>query len=350
MSIPVILPALQKEFHFKNTMAGFIRTALVLSYAGTQIPSGYLGDKIEKRKIIVAGLFFSAIFMLLAGFTEKLIAFILSIGLIGAGLGAYYAPAISLISGWYQKEKRGKSIGFHETASSFGSVAGPVLASFFLAVIGWRTGFIWLSLLILVILPFIWIYGTEPPKKNHKKFDLDFKKLIPLIVIFSLTAMAWMGFTNFLTKYLTYQGIKESQAGILFSIMPATAMISMPLAGHLSDKIGRKKIIMMLILFSSPLTFLITLTDSILFYIIILFLIGASLFAAYPVIITYISDHIPQDMKSSAFGVVNALSMGLAALTPPVLGYLIDNYSYQLAFSTISILIVLSAISTKLID
>ncbi|PTD93374.1 hypothetical protein C9439_08165 [archaeon SCG-AAA382B04] len=347
MSLKAILPALKIEFNSTHMELGFAIAALITAYSLIQIPAGYLSDRFEKKFIIIPGMFLASLGIFLASFSQSIIVLIIFLFLTGLGLGTYYPAGIGLISNWFSKAERGKTIGFHETATSAGSVIGPALGGIISSVYGWRIGFRFLGLIGLLVLPLIYLFGNQKESNNgDKKFSFinNIRPLIPLIIIFTLTAASWMGFTTYLATYLTHIGYSEGMAGSMFSIMPAISLVSMPIAGHFSDKFSRKKMLIFLLLASSPFIYLVSLLSSFYLICISLAIIGLTMFAAYPVVITYISDKISQGVAGITFGFVNAISMGVSAIASPTVGYIIDVSNYRVAFLLISGLVIVSAI------
>lgn len=347
MSIKSIIPVLKTEFQSTHFAIGFSVAALVIGYSLMQIPAGYLADKTKKRLVITPGIILAISMMFLASYSENLISLIIYLFFTGVGLGTYYPAGMGLITEWFSKEKRGKAIGAHETAASAGSIIGPAVAGFFVSAFNWRLGFRCLALSGIIIMPLIYFFGQEKNGVNKNPSTItrgQFKELVPLIIIFTLTASGWMGYTTYLTSYLTNIGYSEAVSGGLFSIMPAISLLSMPLAGHVSDTLGRRKLVVFLLLFSSPFIYLTSRIQSFSLIAISLGIIGLTMFASYPVVITFISDKISAEVAGSAFGVVNAIGMGVSALASPAIGFLIDLFNYQTAFLAVSLLVILSAI------
>ncbi len=345
MSIKSILPVLKTQFSSSHSQIGFAVAALIIGYSVMQIPSGYLSDMVKKRNVIIPGILLSSIGLMLASFSKSLLSLVSLLFLTGLGLGTYYPAGMGLITEWFSRDARGKAIGFHETASSAGSIIGPLTAGLLVTLYGWEIGFKVFSVSILSTIPLIYFFGKEKNEViNENSFNWinDVRPLLPLIIIFTLIASSWMGFTTYLTSYLTNIGFSEGLAGGMFSIMPAISLISMPVAGHFSDKIRRKKLIMILLLVSSPFIYLISYIESFILINVFLVIIGSTMFASYPVVVTYISDKIPNEITGSGFGVVNALGMGISALASPAVGYVIDIYNYKIAFLAISSLILIS--------
>ncbi len=66
------------------------------------------------------------------------------------------------------------------------------------------------------------------------------KKIIPLLLLFFLTILGYSISSSFISLYLKQTGTSELNIGIIFSLWPLFVILFAPLAGKLSDRIGRK--------------------------------------------------------------------------------------------------------------
>ncbi|RZN62916.1 MFS transporter [Methanonatronarchaeum sp. AMET6-2] len=347
MSVPVMLPSIQLEFDITYLELGLMMSALTFGYAVSQIPSGLIADRTKKKYVIVPGMVLFSIAMFAGALSNTSMVLILMLLTAGLGLGTYYPAATSLIAAWFDRGERGRAFGIHETASSVGSVAGPLLGGYLVFAFGWREGFTVLLLPGLLAIPIIWYLGKEPEidLSGLKKEKIVLNPILLPTAVYTLLIMGWMAFTTFLPSYLTDVGYSDFQAGIMFGLMPLVSVASMPLAGHYSDKFGRKKVIITLLTISSPLALLVTFIQHWVPLVLMFILIGMTMFAAYPVVIALISDKIPASNRAGTFGFVNAIGMLFASTTPTGVGHLIDIASYRIAFLTISIMVLAAAIT-----
>ncbi|WGI16657.1 MFS transporter [Methanonatronarchaeum sp. AMET-Sl] len=347
MSVPVLLPSIQIEFDISYLELGLMMSGLTFGYAVSQIPSGIIADRTKKKYVIVPGMILFSIAMVGSALSNTSTILILMLLTAGVGLGTYYPAATSLIAAWFDRGERGRAFGIHETASSVGSVVGPLLGGYLVYAFGWREGFTVLLIPGLLAIPIIWYLGKEPDIElaGLKKEKIILNPILLPTAVYTLMIMGWMAFTTFLPSYLTNIGYSDFAAGVMFAIMPLVSVISMPVAGHYSDKFGRGKVVFTLLVISSPLAFFVTYLEHWIPIIIILILIGVTLFAAYPVIIALISDKIPASNRAGTFGFVNAIGMVFASTTPTAVGYLIDILNYQIAFLTISLMVLAAALT-----
>lgn len=217
-----------------------------------KVISGYLSDKIGKRKIFVAlGYFSSALSKLLFPFSTSWhhILILRPIERIGKGLRT--APRDAIIADSAPEEVRGRAFGLHRTLDTSGAILGSFLAFIFIWVLGaeLRT-VLWIAAAIaftaLIPLFFVKEKKREPQKIT---FKIGFKGLSKKFKIFTLIATVF-ALGNFTYMFFIMRASeffpKELNTTIpiflyiVFNFVYAS--LSIP-AGNLSDKIGRKKVL-----------------------------------------------------------------------------------------------------------
>jgi hypothetical protein len=87
----------------------------------------------------------------------------------------------------------------------------------------------------------------------------------------------------------------------------------------------------------SPLVFVFAFLVSIsqLLLIIVLFLIGFLIFATFPVGLAF-SAELGENNVAITVGIVTGISMGIAAIIPPIIGYIIDISGFFVAFGVLA--------------
>jgi multidrug resistance protein len=139
---------------------GALMFSLVVPYVITCYPAGMLADKYRKRNVMLVGLILLLVFSPIATLPRTDWLEVISLIPIGIGLGLSSSPA-SADSADYV-ERRGWTKVSAQVASliniaySFGSIAGPMLASVLVEVCGATWAFVLLSALTMIAVPFIY--------------------------------------------------------------------------------------------------------------------------------------------------------------------------------------------------
>ena len=350
-SISNLLPQIIEELDFSLTEAGIALTTMWLFYAGTQFPSGIYSDiKGRKISIIMTMLLFS-ISYLLVGLSLSFIMFFASLIFLGIGTGGYPAVGISMITDIF-KEKRGKALGIRDSAGSL-AYGVPIIAAVVSQSYGWRTFFIiWSCICFLSI--YIFYRGTEesttlPTTVSIKERVIDginiFKmKNVQLIFLVNLCiAITWISYMSFFPSYLIIsKGFTEVQAAIALGVLGAGGFIFKPILGSLSDRYNKKIIIIIL----STITALGTLTiihSSQVYFILLISFIPSFATAIFPIISSSLMESFEERGRAGKIGFYRSSLILLASPSSAVIGYLADNYTFDIPFYGISGILFLAA-------
>ncbi|HOP32114.1 MAG TPA: MFS transporter [Candidatus Hydrothermia bacterium] len=222
--------------------------------------SGYISDKIKKRKpLVIIGYGVSALAKPAIGFSSQWIHVLFARFTDRIGKGIRTSPRDALIADSSSPEDRGKSFGFHRAMDTLGAVIGPLVAYLLLSAFSrsWDTAtslrtIFFLSLIPGIIAILILIFTVREVQKDSaeegsislslsiKGLSKNFKILLLIIFIFSMGNSS----DTFLILRSTNIGFDPAKIPLLYMVFNIIyAALSTPL-GALSDRIGRVKTIM----------------------------------------------------------------------------------------------------------
>ncbi len=93
-----IMGDIKNIFSLNNAQLGIIMSVFFIGYTLTQIPSGILGDKIGRKKILVPSMIVFGVFMIITGIMPTFFLFMLSWLIVGLAQGMFYGPQYALSS------------------------------------------------------------------------------------------------------------------------------------------------------------------------------------------------------------------------------------------------------------
>ena len=237
-----------------------------LVYTIGQFVNGYLSDTFGPRKVVTVGLFLAAIGNLFLGMTFSAGVVIFLIAANGYGQSTGWSGLIKNMTPWFRRTERGIVMSWWSTCYVTGGFLATIFATYvafdmdFLANLGWKRGFIFPSL-ILVVIAFVYLLFTRNnpqdvglPKIVKNKYDFEGGakaeklKILGLLLrnsslwvyssCYMILKMTRYAFLFWLPVYLEralHYGV--SDAGYMSSVFELIGFFGVILAGYSSDKL-----------------------------------------------------------------------------------------------------------------
>jgi MFS family permease len=150
-------------------MAGLALATFAIGNVSAVIPSGYLSDRIGRRKLMICGLTVSALTTALVGFTDSLPLFLAAAYVTGAATGMFISPqqaAVADIIG--SKSRGGTAVATFQMMSDFGAILGSLAVGQIAEHLTFGSAFV-ISGVILLVAAVGWIFAqeTRPPTSTE---------------------------------------------------------------------------------------------------------------------------------------------------------------------------------------
>ena len=326
--------------------------------------SGWLSDKINKRKpFVVAGYSISNLSKPFIGFSPswQYILGLKATDRVGKGLRT--SARDTLIS--YYAFEKGKAFGMHRAMDTFGAVVGSLLASLFLFWAWTYSQIIFFSMFpgLCAIFFILIVKDVDPTKLDETKLkyygvskvDKIDRNFIKLIIILGVIEFASLDIAFLIIRSGDYVGPLLFLIPLLYLLSNVIYMLFSPITGSLSDKIGRKPVIVVglsVLLFSCILlAFSIEISlFSLILIIVIYILYGFYMASVDPISRAYIADLAGKNKRGRAYGYYY-LSVGLISMAESLIfGLIYDLFSFRMAFIYISILLFICIVIFMITD
>lgn len=341
MIYPVLPLFLSDVLGSSKLFIGLIEGVAESTASILKIFSGWLSDKLGKRKFLVAlgygvsSLGKPILSVVTAGWHVLLLRFADRFG-----KGVRTSPRDALIADSAPEEHRGLSYGFHRAMDSAGAVVGPLLAFLFLPLVNenYRILFLIASVPAMLAVLILILFVKERKRLKEKitrlakpglsRFDPKFKVFLLGATIFALGNSS----DAFLFLRAKDLNIDVVYIPILWLVLNLVyALIASP-AGALSDRIGRKNLIISgLLIYTLVYLGFAFATRSI--HVWILFgIYGLYYGLANGTMRAYVADLVGEESRATAFGVYHGV-VGLTALPASLIfGWLWQSAGVSVAF------------------
>ena len=352
-----LLPFIRDDFALDYTQAGFVISAFHLSYGFSQVPAGWLADRIGARTLITIGICGVAVFGLVIGFSSTYTMLMASLVLMGILGGGYHPSAPPLISASVEPEKRGRALGFHLIGGSASYFLAPLIAAAIAAAWGWRGSFIGLAIPTVIFgIAFYVLIGQRAdrdkakPRKTRAPDETTptpshWRRLLSFIIPVSFIQAVVFSVVSFISLYLVdHFGVSRETATAFIAIIYSAGLWASPLGGYLSDRLGRIPVILVVCFAMSPIIYLLNIAPFGLGIGAVLLALGMTIYIRMPVSEAFIVDQTSEHNRSTILGIYYLCGIEGGGLLTPAMGYLIDKFGFHYSFSIASGAVLISAL------
>ncbi|MQA94695.1 MAG: MFS transporter [Streptosporangiales bacterium] len=157
-----VLPLIQAEWGFSDTLAGSIPTAGAIAAALVVMPAGYLADRYNRTRIIAVVVFVWALATMGSGLAAGFAMFYMMRVVLAAAENIDNPASGSLLADYYPQVNRPKVFGWVRITSYLGGL-GTILGGVLGQALGWRTAFMIMVVPGILVAVLAW-FLKEPPR------------------------------------------------------------------------------------------------------------------------------------------------------------------------------------------
>ena len=334
--LPALYPELISKLSINNAQAGLL-TFFIQGASIIQPFIGYLADRVSLKYLVILTPAISAILMSLLGKAPSyavVALMLLVVGLSSASLHAV-APAVA---GHLSGKNLGKGMSFWMVGGELGRTLGPLIVVtairfYTFEGIGWLMVFGILASFIL----FLRLRNISA-RPNGRVSDMSWKDaltkmkpiILPLTGILVAMSLCFGAIATFLPTFLTEEGTGLWLAGASLTMVEAAGVVGALIAGSVSDRIGRRNVLLTIVVFA-PIFLLLAVFVSSWLRIVFVIIAGFFSISTSPVFMALSQESCPQN-RALANGIYNSLSFAIRSLAVILLGAIGDAYTLRTAY------------------
>src|SRR3989344_2334877 len=163
MAPVTIASDLQQTFSASAAALGGLAATYFYVYTAMQIPTGILADTLGPRRIVTLGGVIAAIGSVLFGYAETMTEASLGRMLVGLGVSVAFIALLKLNAAWFHDRHFGTAVGLTLVLGNVGSVLAAAPLAWVLQFTTWRTVFIVLGGVSLVLAVLTWLFVRDHP-------------------------------------------------------------------------------------------------------------------------------------------------------------------------------------------
>jgi FSR family fosmidomycin resistance protein-like MFS transporter len=357
----ILLPLIGKELGLSYTEIGFIMTMQHLVGAISNLPGGMLVDAVGKKGyLMAASLFWVGFPYALMSVTHDYWMLLVCVTLVGIGNNLWHPAAIPTLAYRYP-ERKGLVLSFHGMGGNIAEAIAPLVIGALLAWFSWRTTVVLnvvpgivMAVMILVLLGAFTMAREDERGKETKSRGMGayLKDLASLmknkgLMVVSVSAafrtMTQTGLLTFLPLYLAYELHYSTFAmGVCMTVLQLAGFIGAPIAGHLSDKLGRKRVVMSSMMLTAVTIAAMAFAGGSLAFVIFVALVGFFLYAMRSVLQAWAVEVTPKHLAGTGVGLQFGITGLGASISPAIFGIIADTYDLYTGFMFLAGIIALA--------
>lgn len=366
----MLLPLIGNEMGLSYSQIGFIMTCQYAAGAISNVPGGMLVDVWGKKgQLMALSLFWVGFPYLMMGFSSQYWMLLICVMLVGIGNNLWHPTAIPLLGSMFPKRK-GLALSLHGMGGNVGDALAPLAVGALLTTLSWREIVVLnvvpgaaMSMLILFFLgtmtfapkkkaapaPETAVAAADAKGQSLQSYMQGLKDLMRTPGLFLLTlssgfrSMTQGTLLTFLPLYLA----KEMHYDVFWvgagmALLQLAGFIAAPIAGHLSDTMGRKTILMSSFGMSGVVLLLMTFAGGSPWFVLLIAVLGFFLYAARPIMQAWMLEATPKNMGGTAIGLMFGMQSGAQAVAPILGGIVADHYGLLAAFYLLAATIIIA--------
>lgn len=370
-ALGMLLPSMGSTLGLDYAQMGFISTGNFVGYLSAVVLSGLLTTRLGARRLIAVGLALVAGSMMAVSQAHSYLQVLVFYVITGFGTGTANVPIMALVPHWFERSLRGRAAGFIVSGSGLAIVfSGWMIPAINVQVgpEGWRWSWLVLGALSLAITVVAALairnrpaeLGLQPlgdaqavtivarPPRTVRPAHSG-GVLAHLGAVYFLFGFTYVIYATFIvTSLVQERGFTEASAGRFWMWAGAFSILSGPLFGTLSDRVGRKLALMMVFALHTVAYLLVALPlpDGFAYLSIVLW--GIGVWSIPSIMAAAVGDYLGAERAAAAFGTIT-LFFGVGQIVGPGLaGMLADlsgsfSWSFATAAAMTGVAVVLSS-------
>jgi len=170
VAISQAAPFITQDLGLSAKQMGFVFSAFTFAYALFEIPTGWLGDKIGPRKVLMRVVLWWSFFTAATGWAWNYASMIVIRFLFGAGEAGCFPNLTKAFSLWLPIRDRTRAQALMWMGARWGGASAPLLVVLVMAFVSWRMAFLIFAMLgIAWAIVFYWWFRDNP--REHKSVN-----------------------------------------------------------------------------------------------------------------------------------------------------------------------------------
>jgi FSR family fosmidomycin resistance protein-like MFS transporter len=354
---PVVIPSIKAGLGLDDVQVGALNSARQFTQGTFDLPVGMLSDAQVRRRglILASALAAMAAAYFLIGAAPSLFWALVGAGLVGLGTSLWHPTAAASLSNKFP-DRRATALSIHGIGATVSDTLTPLAVGLLLVTLPWQTVLRLQLVPGLLLAFFVWralaAFFSDAPRRSWRA--AEFRDVYALgknrafLGVCAATALLQMGRLSVITFIPIYiqehLGYSPFALGVYIGLMHAMGTVSQPVLGHLSDRYGRKAVMLPSYTALAILFFLLAFAAPGVQLGLVVSAIGLFFYTLINIANAATMDVAGSHIQGSSFGLTSLINQVVVFPTPIVAGYLVERAGILSAFWLAGIFMLLGAV------
>ncbi|HHP1219551.1 TPA: MFS transporter [Legionella pneumophila] len=348
---------LQMDFGINEAGFGILTASFYVPYILMQIPVGLTVDRLSIRWLLTIMSLVTAFGCCVFGLADGLLTASIGRMLIGFSAAFAFICSLRLATSWFPPTMLGLLSGLTQALGMLGAAAGEAPVSFLVSNVGWRHSMLIIAFLFIALSGLLYQFVQDKPGEHRNEIrSVNRISILDSLKIILSNKQTWLNamYAGFLfgptavigeaigPAYLQFgRGLGAHAAAFATGLIFIGWGISGPLSGWISDKMGRRKPLMIIsavcgVILSSLFVFIPEMSQTTAYILFFVFGLTNTGVAISYAVSTEIHD---RSVVGTSIAFTNMTSIFVGALFQPLVGRIIDMVSGPRAYNVETLLL-----------
>lgn len=354
LALNFLMPYVAKDLHLNNTQIGLLAGALSLAWAFSSFFSTAWAETHNRKKLVfIAAVFTFSLCSVGSGWAVSFVTLLIARLVMGFAEG----PVIPLAQNFVEKESSPNRLGINAGilqgvgSALFGSILAPVVLVQIAENVGWRNAFFVAGAPGLVLGLLAWKFVKKSTAESAKasiteteKSALNIAELLQYNNIkWGIGAACcvfgwWFATLPFISNYfVNFQGMSADEMGKTMGLLGVSGLLSSVIVPGLSDKIGRKKVLLIFMVVGMFYPFAVYFLAGSAIHLPAMFL-TYFMMGLLPIVAAVLpSESVPDHLKAKALGFITGIAEIVGGVMVPALAGVLSDKIDPSAFLWVAV-------------
>lgn len=256
MVIPPVLPRIEVELGIDQARLGLLVTGYLAALSCCALVAGPVSDAIGRRRILLLGTGAMTLMLALHALAFDFWSLLTVRMLAGAAGGVLTGSAVAFIGDYFAYGRRGWAAGWVMSGFSVGQIAGVPVGTLLAKHYGFRAPFVLFCAVMALAFVSTWVSVPQPTVRQRERLGvravlagyrglLAQRQVVVACLVYATMFFAVNNFVVYFPKWAeSSRGLTAENVASLFTVGGIATVVCGPQAGRLSDRFGRKPLVL----------------------------------------------------------------------------------------------------------